>query len=705
MMNRKDIQRMQFWAWLACTAILIVQTQIIEDAIIMLRPVNQFWAGNGLVWNPGERVQVATSLPWQLLLVAFGWINPLWGMVVLSWVTSAATMAFTFKAARNWGALLVVTAVWLGFTMGRSYMACGLEIPLYAFFIMLASTQLNPHSKRWALAIGMIPAVRHDMILVAAPLALTQARDWVRKHGWTRPALMAAPLALITGFSVLYFGSLFPNTAYGKLGAWIPPQEVAERGWEYVRLSFKNDPLLWIIPLLAGWLGWKNQKLEVLALMAGWVLNILYAWLAAADYMTGRFLLGPCFLAIAILSKTKPVKMETVIGLIAIVAGWWLRDSEQNTRFMLRHEPTQGIVIKANRLFENGLFENDPWEYPEDPAFDIPRIGRGLLEGGQTLQGSIGIIGYLAPLDHYITDYLALADPVLARLPMRQEPNWRPGHYGRIIPEGLLAYRSGGKLEDIKDPEIQELVRLVESATRNPNLFDGERLKDLVSLQNWKPSPMLRLGLAYDFRKVPPGTRPKTIMPRQVALIEVPQGPKKGLTLEINQPFQATGIGRKGTFGKSIKRFPWTSGPNKIWSLDEIIDEDTRWVVVEAIKEKPPERITIQSVWETRGAPVNRKIPGGNTDSRNMIRWGNRITDSKIEPGKPIVLDIPRSLEGPCVIRFFPETTSPITVHQKEKKTEVMDGSTLGIEADSLVLESPEPQAVEWITFIPLLEK
>lgn len=69
------LQRIKPQAWLLAAFCFITTFYIgwiAEDALIPLRVVKQFWAGNGLVWNPGERVQVCTSLLWQILILPTG---------------------------------------------------------------------------------------------------------------------------------------------------------------------------------------------------------------------------------------------------------------------------------------------------------------------------------------------------------------------------------------------------------------------------------------------------------------------------------------------------------------------------------------------------------------------------------------------------------------------------------------------------------
>ena len=51
------------------------------------------------------------------------------------------------------------------------------------------------------------------------------------------------PLILWEGFSLLYFGFIFPNTYYTKLYTGIPSSEYIAQGIRYLENSFHLDPI------------------------------------------------------------------------------------------------------------------------------------------------------------------------------------------------------------------------------------------------------------------------------------------------------------------------------------------------------------------------------------------------------------------------------------------------------------------------------
>jgi hypothetical protein len=87
--------------------------------------------------------------------------------------------------------------------------------------------------------------------------------------------------------------------------------------------------------------------------------------------------------------------------------------------------------------------------------------------------GNVGIFGYYAGPDVYILDGFALADPLLARLPVRSV-EWRIGHFVRRVPGGYHETLSSGK-NVIEHPGIASYYDHLSLITRG-DLLDGKRL-------------------------------------------------------------------------------------------------------------------------------------------------------------------------------------------------------------------------------------
>ena len=122
------------------------------------------------------------------------------------------------------------------------------------------------------------------------------------------------------------------------------------------------------------------------------------------------------------------------------------------------------------------------------------------------VSGAIGIRGYNAGTEKIIVDTFALADPLLARLPVQDPHNWRIGHFGRRLPDGYVQrVRAAQRIKDdpqayglpehagqrerlevaarrypIHPPELNELYGKLAIVTQGDNLWSLERLRTIV---------------------------------------------------------------------------------------------------------------------------------------------------------------------------------------------------------------------------------
>lgn len=197
-----------------------------EDALITLRYARNLWRGDGLVYNPGERVMGFTSPLWTIL------VSPIVGTMPVAAARVALTLlclvlymgacAVLLRLARSefalgtWG-----TVVFFAFLsleprlVGES--VSGMEMSL--FLLVIATTVLTVErdkpSASFALA-SLSYLVRPEGALL---WALVFVYFWALRK---KPPLMEAvvPSALITipwlAFSTMYFGSPLARSAASK---------------------------------------------------------------------------------------------------------------------------------------------------------------------------------------------------------------------------------------------------------------------------------------------------------------------------------------------------------------------------------------------------------------------------------------------------------------------------------------------------------
>jgi len=456
---------------LALTALGVVVARgwVSDDAFITLRSVDHFLAGDGLVWNPGERVQVFTHPLWAMLLISFhtvlasGW----WAALLLG---LSATTAFVVLLTRQTS---MGTVAALGLLVGSSSFAdfstSGLENPL--IHLLLGALVLWPRARAPRVAgllAGLALLTRLDVAPLLLPILWGRLKPTDRLVGvrWA-----SGPPLLWLGVSLFWFGALLPNPALAKLGAGVPKAEVLAQGLIYLSSSAKTDPagavLLFlglVACLIRPQLRWVGCGL--LAHMA-WI-----CW-AGGDFMLGRFLTPDLAVAAAALTTVK-LSWRTATPLAA--AGLLLAALPNGT---LR-SPLHGVVDEPQELIDqHGLVDERLYYSPGsaligwEPGVDMPHHPfreRGEVAWTQEVISivAVGITGYFSAPEVVIIDRTGVTDPFLARLASRSGIS-RPGHLYREVPFGYREWISSPSC-DLRDSAQDALCDDVRLASRGPLL-------------------------------------------------------------------------------------------------------------------------------------------------------------------------------------------------------------------------------------------
>jgi arabinofuranosyltransferase len=234
-----------------------------DDGLIFLRTVRQIVAGNGPVFNVGERVETNTSTLWTVVLLGLAWlpVRLEYASVGAGMVLSAAALGLALDGARRLTGLgrvvvpaggLVVLAMPPFWDFGTSGLETGLSFAWLAFtwWLLVRRSQREPRlfaprgarrrpGPAWptALVVGLGPLVRPDLALVsaAAGLALAVLEQPRDRRGWLRVVglggLCVAPALGYEVFRAGYYGLLLPSTALAKeagVALW-------GRGYSYLR--------------------------------------------------------------------------------------------------------------------------------------------------------------------------------------------------------------------------------------------------------------------------------------------------------------------------------------------------------------------------------------------------------------------------------------------------------------------------------------
>ncbi len=473
-----------------------------EDAFITFRSVDQLLAGNGPVWNLGERVQVYTHPLWYgLLSLGTGLGLPsYWLSLLLSYLCLLGVLLLLGRQARVEGAspaLLAGLALLL--TLSRAfvdYSSSGLENPLLHLLLLVHIAlyrSASPLARKYGWAVfvyGLLFLTRPDGIILTAPLML---HLWLQMLQARQPWLKSTLLALLPVlgwelFSLIYYGSPVPNTALAKLNMDYSPAVLHYQARNYFRESWLFDPLsLGLIGLalpvgLLGGLGRRRPLPPLLAL--GLALQLAYLYHIGGDYMGGRFLSASVLLAVVLLlallgdSRWPTVRRAT---LTRLGQRWRWPGLALLALLLVLLSPNYRFTPDYRNFHSRNAFNDQRgYNYPSHGLLpvllrpDSHYLGREekSLPGRLVVACFIGFHGWRLPLEREIIDPMALAEPFLARLPAADNQN--TGHYERALPPGYLPSRLEGK-NLLQNKELAALYDDVWWVTRSPALFSRER--------------------------------------------------------------------------------------------------------------------------------------------------------------------------------------------------------------------------------------
>jgi arabinofuranosyltransferase len=480
--------------WLCAVVVVLVVIQnawVCDDAFITLRVVDHAWAGRGLVFNEGWRVQAYTHPAWlAVLAAAYGVLGSgFWAALVCGVGTTAAALWLGLvRIARGHAAVLVAVTL-VGSRAFIDYSTSGLENPLVHLVLAMAAwVYLGQVHRRRAFTrivglVGLAFLCRPDAPLLLVPLAL--AVGWqARQHGASLRALVrAAALGLVPVlawelFSLVYYGSLVPNTALAKLGAGLPRHELWIQGGRYLLDAALGDRVTAVGVVVGAALCWARRQTRPFAL--GAVLHLLYVVWIGGDFMAGRFLTAPLWLVALGVARRRVGSRITMVASVGLVAMSLL-----GARSPLLTGP--GSVEAEPPRPSHGIADErahyaaaaSVWAW--SPTTSLPRhhwreLGEAGPDDGSRVVvfNTMGYYGFFADPGLHVVDGFALGDPLLARLPAVRRLSWRPGHLARPLPDGYLDALGHDDSSYIEDPAVRELYEALELVHRGP-LWSGAR--------------------------------------------------------------------------------------------------------------------------------------------------------------------------------------------------------------------------------------
>jgi arabinofuranosyltransferase len=499
--------------------VLLRNAWVGDDAYIGLRTVKNFVNGDGLTWNVTERVQAYTCPLWILLHCAVFYVTreAYYTTIFLSLVTSVLAVLVVWRSARSDTQALFAVVILLGSKAFMDYSTSGLENPLTHLLLaaFVAVYLRNEASLKSLFFLTLLAALavtnRMDVAMLLVPPA-AYAFYRVRSLKAVGVVLLAStPFLLWEAFSLLYYGFLFPNTAYAKLGTGISAWESARQGTYYFHNSWSLDPLTLLVIGAGVAAPFVTRQWRQLPLALGVVLYLVYVLKVGGDFMSGRFFSAPLIVAVCVLGRVGvnagslrwgvAYASASVLGLVApgapVLSGEWYHP------LCWGHGPDDhGIADERGCYFyEAGLLPT--LRRGGEPTHCWVEVGRDAHARGVpvVVKGNIGYFGYYAGRDVYVVDPGALSDPLLARLPAARTRPWRIGHFVRLIPEGYVETLRAGE-NRLADPRLAAYRGKLAFVVSGP-LFDAERLREIWRLNTGAYDHLIDKGFYREAAPVP----------------------------------------------------------------------------------------------------------------------------------------------------------------------------------------------------------
>ena len=348
------VVRVSLWVSVAVVAVLFAwgswqRRWIADDGLIVLRTVRNLLAGNGPVFNQGERVEANTSTAWTYLMYVGSWVG---GPMRLEYVALALALLLSVlgvallmlgagrlyaPSLRGRRAIMLPAGalVYIALPPARDFATSGLESGLtlaylgLLWWMMVRWAQPVRNRPEGQVFIGALAFVAGFSVLVRPELALMggfalimmliAARTWQR-----RVLIVAAGGFLPVAYQIFrmgYYGLLVPGTALAKDAAgdkwpqgmiylanfdapyavWVPVVLLVPLG---VLLTAARRRPSFLRPALAPNYGRLARAVQsppavVAFVLVSGLLQALYWIRQGGDFMHGRVLLAPLFCLLA----------------------------------------------------------------------------------------------------------------------------------------------------------------------------------------------------------------------------------------------------------------------------------------------------------------------------------------------------------------------------------------------------------------------
>jgi hypothetical protein len=380
---------------------------LFDDMMISMKYAKNIVLGNGLTWNPGERIEGITNLGWTLVMTIphLFRLPPYYASLFIQLLSVPLLLGTAFYASRiaiehkiNPIAVFFLTtfyySLWLWGLFGCETTALALLITAAVYY----------RRRSWLatilLCIGVL--VRMDFALLALVFAVIN-KD-VRPAAWVGVVLCG-----LTTFRLWYYGDILPNTYYLKMTGFPVLPRIREGFYSFVSFLWRFNLLVFLGGLLS------LKKLWKIWLLVG--AQILYSIWVGGDAWEDNIGGANRYLVIV----TPLLFIAIVSGLERIINKSYLLWATGLALFFINC--ALGPITWADICgFKEPTFRVKNQKMIERTAFDAQ-----ITKPGDTIAVAwAGFCPYFLPDRHYL-DLLGKNDPYVAHQ-SSQIIRWKPGH-------------------------------------------------------------------------------------------------------------------------------------------------------------------------------------------------------------------------------------------------------------------------------------
>jgi arabinofuranosyltransferase len=405
--------------------------------------------------------------------------------------TTAATLMLV-KLSRSAGHAVAAVVLCILCRSFIEFSTGGLENPLTHLLVGIFVWQYAVREaglRTLSLIAALLALNRTDALLVALPALLHATLEDLFDRGLKRTAIDLciglSPLVAWELFSLFYYGFLVPNTAYAKLNTGLPRNELLRQGASYMINGLAWDPPAMIATALGVSVAFMQARRREVLLAIGVVLYLVYVVWIGGDFMLGRFLTLPFFMAVCLLAIA-PLPLEDPARAAIVVLPFFILYWHHNAveRYSAGDLNYNGIADERSFYRDTAglmMFARTR-NLPSHLWVGVGRETKAKNEQSRVFD-NVGFFGFYAGPTIHIIDQLALTEPLLARLPATFSASWRVGHYSRTVPTGYVETTKNPTGECLmEDKNLCAYYQKLRLVIAGP-LWSWQRFKTIVGFQ------------------------------------------------------------------------------------------------------------------------------------------------------------------------------------------------------------------------------